>query len=114
MWSAALVGGLLSTAVCERAPAQQASHGATLAYFATSGDRDTLLHRPAPVAGTRTGRPNSSGLIGELAFLPWLNTRFALQYVAYARFNGSHDDYDGFGRSASDNNTLYLLAWLVF
>jgi len=72
------------------------------------------VYRPAPVAGSRSGRPNSTGLIGEVDFLPWWNTRFALQYVTYARFNGSHDDYDGFGRSASDNNTLYVLMWLVF
>jgi len=88
--------------------------GATLAYFSTAGTRDTLRYRPAPVVGSRTGRPNSSGLIGELDFLPWWNTRFALQYVAYARFNGAGRDYDGFGRTASDNNTLYLLAWLAF
>ena len=88
--------------------------GATLAYFATAGTRDTLKYRPASVAGSRTGRPNSSGLIGELDFLPWMNTRFTLQYVAYATFNGSRHDYDGFGRDASDNNTLYVLAWLAF
>jgi hypothetical protein len=88
--------------------------GATLAYFSTAGARDTLRYRPAPIAGSRTGRPNSSGLIGQLDFLPWLNTRFALQYVAYAGFNGSADDYDGFGRNASDNNALYLMGWLVF
>ena len=88
--------------------------GATLAYFATSGDRDTLLYGPAPVRGSRTGRPNSRGLIGELDLLPWLNTRFTLQYVAYAEFNGSRYGYDGFDRNASDNNTLYLVAWLVF
>jgi hypothetical protein len=88
--------------------------GATLAYFTTSGDADTLLYAPAPVSGSRTGSPNSSGLIGEFDVLPWLNTRLALQYVAYARFNGARNGYDGFGRNASDNNTLYVLVWLVF
>ncbi|HET7295679.1 MAG TPA: hypothetical protein VFI66_00960, partial [Gemmatimonadales bacterium] len=88
--------------------------GATLAYVATAGARDTLLHPPAPVVGSRTGRPDSRGFTAELDFLPWWNTRFALQYVTYARFNGAARDYDGFGRAASDNDTLYLLAWLVF
>jgi hypothetical protein len=37
--------------------------------------------------------------------MPWLNTRFALQYVAYTKFNGSKLNYDGAGRNASDNNT---------
>ena len=52
-------------------------------------------------------------MVGELDFLPWLNTRFTLQYVAYDKFDGAHTAYDGV-RNASDNNTLYLLAWLVF
>jgi hypothetical protein len=34
--------------------------------------------------------------------------------VAYDRFNGAGHNYDGFGRNASDNNTLFLLAWLDF
>jgi hypothetical protein len=88
--------------------------GATLAYFSTAGARDTLRYRPAPVAGSRTGRPDSGGLIGELDFLPWWNTRFALQYVRYSSFNGAGEDYDGFGRAASDNNTLYVMVWLAF
>ena len=50
----------------------------------------------------------------ELDYLPWLNTRFTAQYVAYTKFNGASSNYDGSGRGASDNNTLYLLAWLVF
>ncbi len=88
--------------------------GVTAAYFSTSGNADTLLYAPAAVGGSGTGSPNSNGLIGELDFLPWLNTRFTLQYVAYTKFNGAKNGYDGFGRNASDNNTLYLLAWLVF
>jgi hypothetical protein len=34
--------------------------------------------------------------------------------VAYQKFNGGTSNYDGSGRSASDNNTVYLLAWLMF
>jgi hypothetical protein len=88
--------------------------GATLAYFGTTGTRDTLLYAPGPLTGSRTGVPNSNGVIGEVDFLPWLNTRLVLQYVAYTKFNGATSGYDGAGRNASDNNTLYLLAWLVF
>jgi hypothetical protein len=88
--------------------------GGTLAFFDTSGDRDALLYQPASVDGSRSGRPDSRGWIAELDYLPWLNTRFSLQYAAYNRFNGSGNDYDGFGRDASDNNTVFLSAWLVF
>jgi hypothetical protein len=32
----------------------------------------------------------------------------------YQKFNGAETNYDGYGRNASDNNTLYLLIWLMF
>jgi hypothetical protein len=75
--------------------------GTTLAYFSTTGDADSLLY-----AGSSTHSPNSSGIIGELDFLPWLNTRLTAQYVVYTKFNGARNNYDGSGRNASDNNTL--------
>jgi hypothetical protein len=40
--------------------------------------------------------------------------KFSLQYTIYDRFNGAGSNYDGFGRDASDNNTLYFLVWLMF
>jgi hypothetical protein len=82
--------------------------GITLGFFSTTGDADALRY-----PGSVTGSPNSDGAIGELDFLPWLNTRFTLQYVAYDKFDGARKLYDG-THNASDNNTLYLLAWLVF
>jgi len=88
--------------------------GGTLGAFSTSGSADTLRYAPADVTGSATGKPNSSGYIAELQFMPWINTRFSVQYVGYQKFNGSSSDYDGAGRSASDNNTLYVLIWLMF
>ena len=88
--------------------------GATVAYFSTTGGADNVRYAPAPVVGSRLGSPNSNGIIGELDFLPWLNTRLTAQYVAYTKFNGSSTNYDGSGRNASDNNTLFLLVWLAF
>ena len=88
--------------------------GLSLAYFSTTGDADRLIYSPGSVFGSRTGSPNSDGLIGELQYLPWLNTKLAVQYVWYNKFNGSKKNYDGSGRNASDNNTLYILAWIVF
>ena len=54
-----------------------------------------------------------------LPFSQWFNlkwpalpmTQLALQYAFYFKFNGAQSNYDGFGRNAWDNNTLYLLAW---
>jgi hypothetical protein len=90
-------------------------YGYTLGYFQTTGTADPVLYAPDQVTGSRTGSPNSSGLIGEVDYNPWQNTRVGLQYVSYNRFNGSSTS-SGLtgGRSASDNNTLYLFLWVLF
>jgi hypothetical protein len=88
--------------------------GLSLGYFQTTGTPDTLRFAPAPVGGSATGDPKTNGFIGEVDFNPWQNTRFGVQYTLYDKFNGGKDGYDGFGRRASGNNTLYLLAWVVF
>jgi hypothetical protein len=82
--------------------------------FATSATSDGTLYAPGAISGSRTGGPNSAGAIAELDYMPWENTRLALQYTAYTKFNGASSDYDGSGRKASDNNTLYVVAWLMF
>ena len=83
--------------------------GGSLGYFNTGGDADAALY-----AGSVTGSPNSSGITAEAQFMPWLNTRFEAQYVAYSKFDGASSNYDGTGRNAADNNTLYLMVWLAF
>jgi len=90
------------------------AYALTLGPFMTSGTADSLLYAPGPVGGSRTSSPNSSGLIAELDWNPWMNTRLALQYTAYTKFNGASSNYDGNGRSAANNNTLYLVAWLMY
>jgi hypothetical protein len=88
--------------------------GGSLGYFSTTGDKDVLLYSPDPVDGSRTGSPNSNGFILEADFLPWEKFKLTVQYIIYDRFNGASSNYDGFGRDASDNNTLYLLVWYMF
>jgi hypothetical protein len=88
--------------------------GATLGYFAVKGSRDNGLYASTAVTGSSTGSPDSEGFVGELSYLPWFNTKFSIQYTMYSKFNGASKNYDGFGRNASDNNTLYLLVWLCF
>ena len=88
--------------------------GFTLGYFSTSGTVDSLQYTAAPIMGSAAGSPNSRGFIGEVSVMPWQNTRFAMQYTAYNKFNGASLNYDGAGRNASDNNTLYLLGWFLF
>ena len=83
--------------------------GVNLQYFTLSGTRDAVLY-----AANRTNKPDSAGTTVELVYNPWLNTRYSLQYTMYDTFNGASSNYSGAGRNASDNNTLYLLAWWMF
>src|SRR6266404_4219031 len=39
---------------------------------------------------------------------PFANARVGLQYTVYTTYDGASTNYDGTGRNASDNNTLYL------
>jgi hypothetical protein len=96
--------------------------GGSLGYFSTTGSADALLYpatvppgAPAAVVGASANNsPNSNGYIAEVNYLPWLNVRLQLQYVGYEKFNGLKVNYDGTGRNASDNNTLYALVWLAY
>jgi len=90
------------------------TYGASLGYFSTTGSADAVLFAPNPVSGFANNSPNSKGWVGEVSYVPWQNVKLLAQYVAYQKFNGAGSDYDGSGRNASDNNTLYLLAWLNF
>jgi len=88
--------------------------GGSLGYFSTTGTSDTILYAAAPVVGSANNSPDSNGYIAEVNYLPWLNVRLEMQYVGYEKFNGLKINYDGTGRNASDNNTLYLLVWLAY
>lgn len=92
----------------------QRQYGGTLAYFSTTGNAAPGLYAPAPVTGSANGYPDSRGLIFELDYLPHPQVKLALQYTWFLKFNGAHTNYDGNGRNAMDNNTLYLLAWFAF
>ena len=88
--------------------------GGFVSYFSTTGGSDPVLYAPAAVVGSENGSPNSNGYILEVDYLPWLNTKLQTQYIGYQKFNGGTTNYDGSGRSASYNNTLYLLLWIAF
>ena len=105
----------LSTARASVAYLPNSKYGFTLGYFQTTGTGDTSRYAPQTVVGSRTGLPNTSGAIGEIAYNAWQNARVGLQYTAYNRFNGAATAYDVTGgRNASDNNTLYLHLWVAF
>jgi hypothetical protein len=78
------------------------------------GTTDQTLYGAGAVSGSSSGNPFSNGLTAEVSYTPWVNTKFVAQYTAYFNFNGASTNYDGAGRDASANNTLYLLAWLAY
>lgn len=81
--------------------------GMNVQEFVTTGTKDVIF-------GSRTNSPKTSGQVYEVVYTPWLNTRFSLAYTNFDTFNGSATNYDGAGRNAGDNNTTYLLAWLMW
>ena len=88
--------------------------GFSFGYFMLLGDNDAALYGPGAIEGSAMGSPNSNGFIAEFDYLPWYNTKFGIQYVAYSKFNGAGDNYDGAGRNASDNNSIYISSWIAF
>lgn len=95
--------------------------GLTLGVFDLRGTGDTLLFAPDPDAGSANGKPDSRGEILQADWTPfgtpdswrqpWLNARIGVQYTHYDRFNGGTTNYDGFGRAAGDNDTLFVFVW---
>ena len=102
-----------------------ARYGASLTYFRIGGSSDALLYGGgvdpdtgaalgAPVSGDLAGSPGTSGFVPEIFWTPLQYVRIGAQYWIYNRFNGSSSNYDGFGRSARDNNTLFVYVWGAF
>jgi len=87
-------------------------YGGTLAYFSTTGSADAGLYGTNAAGNANT--PNSAGYIAELDYLPIQNVRLMLQYTGYNKFDGAKNNYDGNGRNASDNNTLFFNIWVAF
>lgn len=91
------------------------TYGLTLGLFDIRGDSNTDLYGGSPdtrgytiqADWTPFGKENSWGA-------PWANVRLGLQYTGYTKFNGASKNYDGSGRDASDNNTLYGFVWAAF
>lgn len=110
----------------------QQTYGLTVAWQKTWGNPNLLLYGaadpatglPPPVTGSLNGKPNSNSFTIEADWVPfgkaeswmgpWANLKLGAQYVIYTQFNGASSNYDGNGRNASANNTLYLFAWVAF
>jgi len=83
-------------------------------YFMTTGVPDPVQFAPASFSGSANGSPNSKGYILNFTYWPVQNVRLAAQYTGFTQFNGAGTNYDGFGRNAGDNNSVYLYLGLIF
>jgi hypothetical protein len=112
----------------------QARYGASIGAFSLTGSTDTayltagldpgslaISTDPAAAApsvravdGNRSGNPATRGLTLEAFWMPIQNLRAGVQLTLYDRFNGASHNYDGFGRNASDNNSLFVYTWLAY
>jgi hypothetical protein len=86
----------------------------TVGLFSVTGTPDPLLFPQAAVSGSANGDPRSNGYVLNVSWWPQQNIDLAVQYTGYLRFNGAQTNYDGAGRQASGNNTVFLLARFVF
>lgn len=87
---------------------------ATAGLFSITGTADPTLYPEAAVTGNLNGSPTSRGYILNLSYWPQQNVNLGVQYTGYTRFDGGSTNYDLAGRSASGNNSVYLVAQFVF
>jgi hypothetical protein len=108
----------------------QARYGGSLGFFNLTGSTNTanqssgydpvtltITSDPTAsvpstrVSGNLSGNPATRGWTYEAFWTPVQYLRIGAQYTAYTRYNGASSNYDGFGRNARDNNSLFLYVW---
>jgi len=112
--AAALVGHHLNTAQANVEYHFGTRVSTTGGFFDITGTADPVLFASSPVSGSANGSPQSTGFLMNLSWWPEQNINLGFQYTAYTRFNGAKTNYDGVGRDANGNNSVYLLARFVF
>ena len=80
-----------------------ARYGGSLSAFSLKGSQGNLSPDPA-----------TRGITYEAFVTPVQNVRVGAQYTTYSLFNGASDNYDGFGRNAKDNNSLFVYVWAAY
>jgi hypothetical protein len=93
------------------------TYGFNVGRFSRRGTTDALQYS----GFSANNSPDTSGTILQIDYTPFgkadswgrpfANVRFGLQYWIYDKFDGASNNYDGAGRNASDNNTVYLFLW---
>lgn len=89
--------------------------GGGLQVFSTRGSTDDMRYNMGEaVHGSINGSPNNRGWALMLNYLPVQNVKLEVRYTSWSQFNGAGANYDGFGRNAKDNNSVFLLGWFMF
>jgi hypothetical protein len=95
----------------------KAKYGVSLAYNQITGSTDASLYSggnppvPTDVVGNMSGKPDTTSWTPEIFWTPVQYLRIGAQYWHYTKFNGASSNYDGLGRNASDNDTLFIYLW---
>ena len=102
-----------------------AKYGASLAYFNITGNTNSMnqnagfddtgeLVPAGNHTGNLSGSPDTRGMVSEVFWTPIQYVRVGAQVTAFSKFNGASTNYDGFGRNAKDNNSLFLYVWAAY
>lgn len=86
----------------------QNKYGVSLSFFNTTGTPDSTLY-----AASANFHPNTQGWTPEIFWIPVQYVRVGLQYTHFTKFLGATTNYDGMGRNARDNDTLFLYLWVA-
>jgi len=91
-----------------------AKYGVSLAFFNLTGTTNSAAYDPTPTSGNISGSPAARGLTPEIFWMPVQYLRVGLQYTIYNKYNGAGHNYDGAGRNARDNNSLFFYLWAAY
>ncbi|WP_018607084.1 hypothetical protein [Uliginosibacterium gangwonense] len=100
----------------------QAKYGGSIAFFNLTGSYNSARQTGVgsdPTGGDTlpslsnniTGKPDTRGWTMEVFWLPVQYARVGLQYTLFNRYQGASNNYDGWGRRAKDNNTVFFYVW---
>jgi hypothetical protein len=104
----------------------RAKYGGSASYFNLTGTTNTfnqsagydpetlMLTSDDPVGANLSGNPATQGWTFEAFWTPLQNVRVGAQYTIYDKYNGAAQNYNGFGRNARDNNSLFVYAWVAY